>query len=307
MKIIDAHIHIFSEIDGANANGPVKGCGLGRTINAGICSPFIPPISMETSWPVELLLECMEQNGVSQAVLFQNPTIGSVNDEVGQAILQYPDKLTGLVQVDPFDENAVALAEELIDRYPFAGIKLEVSTGWGWTGIHSDRDFHYSMLKPLVQVAEKHGLMVAFDTGDTDSAAYLPEELGELADQFPNVIFVIEHGGYLTPEGSLEKWEAMTDNAKKENVYLGICAVPSLMESEYPCTAGNAVLKKLYDKVGAEKLIWGTDGPCTFKAYTYRQLIDSVARYADFLDREDLERIFYKNAGKVYFKAESAG
>lgn len=301
MKIIDAHIHIFSEVNGANINGSVKGCGLGRIENAGEISAFIPPISAETSFPVELLLEYMWQNEVCRAVIFQNPTIGSVNDEVGRAILKYPDKLAGVMQVDPFGEDARRQAETLIEKYPFKAVKFEVSTGWGWTGIHSDKEFHYEMLMPLIELARQNGLAVVFDTGDTASRAYLPDELSALAVRFPDVTFVIEHGGYLTSGGDVRKWEAMTDIARKDNVYLGICAIPTLLESEYPCREAGEILRVLYEKIGADKLIWGTDAPCTFKNYTYRQLIDWAAKRTDFLGEEELDQIFYGNAMKVYF------
>lgn len=301
MRIIDAHIHIFSEIKGANANGKVRGCGLGRIENAGEISAFIPPVSMDTCFPLELLLECMEQNRVCRAVIFQNPTIGSVNEEVGNAIIQYPDKIAGALQVDPFGMNSLEEARILLEKYPFRAIKFEVSTGWGWTGIHADKEFHYEMLKPFLELAMQKNLVVAFDTGDTASRAYLPEELAILVDRFPEVTFVIEHGGYLTPEGDTDKWEAMTNIARKDNVYLGICAIPTLMESEYPCMEANKVLEILYEKVGADKLIWGTDAPCTLKNYTYRQLIDWIAKHADFLTDEELDKIFYENARRVYF------
>lgn len=301
MNIIDGHIHIFSEINGVNSRGPVTGCGYGKTRNSGVESPFTPPFGEKTSYDVELLLETMRQNGVSKAVLLQNPTIGSVNEEIGEAIRKYPEILTGVIQVDPFAKDAVGQAEALLARYPYRAIKFELSTGWGWTGIHAEEEFHYDLLVPLVKLAQEKDLVVVFDTGDTDSRAYLPEELQALAERFPAVNFVIEHGGYLTPDGDVEKWERMTDIGRLPNVYLGICAMGSLMEEEYPCQKGNRLLKHLYEKVGADKLFWGTDAPCTLKVYTYRQMIDSVARHADFLSEADLQKIFYDNADKLFF------
>lgn len=302
MKIIDAHIHIFSKIDGQNEHGTVKGCGYGKILNEGIESPFMPPFTDETRFTAEMLREVMDQNGVEKAVLFQNPTIGSVNEEIAQAIRKYPERFTGVLQIDPFADDAMAQMEHLIAQGVFSAIKFELSTGWGWTGVHKDREFHYSMMNPFVELAKEHNLSVVFDTGDTFSRAYLPEELGLLADCFPEVTFVIEHGGYLTPDGDLKKWEAMTDIAERKNVYLGICAVCSLIEDEYPCQKGNEILRKLYRKVGVDKLVWGTDAPCTLKLYTYRQMIDAVRVHADFLSGEDLEKIFYSNAEKIYFR-----
>lgn len=301
MKIIDAHIHIFSKINGANAMGAVIGCEYGKILNAGTRSAFMPPYTEKTLYNAEMILETMNQNGIDKAVLLQNPTIGNVNEEIGEAILKYSGRLAGVLQVDPFAADAVQKVEQCLTRYPYCAIKLELSTGWGWTGIYEKTEFHYDMLKPLIEVAFAHKLTVIFDTGDTNSRAYLPKELCKLAECFPNVPFVIEHGGYMTPDGDRKKWEAMTDLVKIPNIYFGICAMGSLLEEEYPCKKSLELLRQLYDKAGAEKLLWGTDAPCTLKSYTYKQMIDSIVKYADFLSEEDLKKIFYDNAEKLFF------
>ena len=302
MKIIDAHIHVFQSVDGANLNGFVKGCGLGRVDNAGEISAFIPPCAGETAFPVEAVLETLKQNGIEKAVLFQNPTIGSVNETVGQAIMQYPEIFAGVLQVDPFAEDALNTAETLAERYPFCAVKMELSTGWGWTGIHHAVEFSYSMLDSLAELAEQKGMAMVFDTGDTDSAAYVPGDLRSFASKHRGIPIVIEHGGYLTLGGDTAKWEAMTDIARLPNVYLGICAVPILLLDDYPCRESLKLIEKLYRKAGADKLIWGTDAPTTLKRYTYRQMLDYFLNGADFIPDSGKDKVIYENADRIYFK-----
>jgi len=302
MKIVDAHIHIFSSVHGENARGRVNGLSFGQTENAGEIVQFIPSYFRDTAFPAEMLDAVMRENNICSAVLFQNPTIGNVNEEIGQLLITQPDRFAGMLQVDPFSGNALEQTRRLLDTYPFAGIKFELSTGWGWTGIHAEQGFHYDLLYPLIEEAAKADLVCAFDTGDTDSAAYLPEELDDLTDRFPQVVFVIEHGGYRTPGDDRNKWETMTEIARKPHVYLGICAIPSLLESVYPCKEAVSLLQELYNKVGAEKLLWGTDAPVTLKNYTYRQLIDWVRKESGFLTDAEIELILHGNAEKVYFK-----
>lgn len=301
MDIIDGHIHIFSRIDGANAMGPVRGCGLGRTENAGVISPFMPPLCEGTCFNAAMLMETLSQNGVSGAVLMQNPTIGSCNEEIGSALLAHPGVLAGAMQVDPFRPGAADLAAGLAGKYPFSALKLEVSTGWGWTGIHHASDFSYKMLCPLIELAGEHSLAVVFDTGDTDSYAYLPGEISALARSYPHVTFVIEHGGYLTPGGDISKWDDMISAALADNVFMGICAMGILLDDPYPCAAANEYLRRIYSRLGAAKLIWGTDAPCTLKKYTYAQMVDSVAVHARFISDADRELIMAENARRIYF------
>lgn len=301
MKIIDGHIHIFSTINGANLNGKVKNAPYGKINNAGIVTPFIPPLNEKTCFTAEMILEMMEQNGVECCILFQNPTIGFVNDEVGQAILKYPNKFSGLVQIDPYQKDAEKQADLLLKKYPFSALKLEMSTGWGWSGIYHDSNFKYEKFLSIIDFAEKNNIPVVIDTGDTKSFAYKPDELGNIIKKFKKVHFVIEHGGSMTPEGDEDLWQKMVKLGLNENVYMGISAMPILLNDPYPCDAANNLLKRIVKLIGSDKLIWGTDAPTTLKMYTYRQLIDWVLIHSDFISEDEKENIFFSNAEKLYF------
>lgn len=301
MKIIDGHIHIFSTINGTNLNGKVEDAHYGKINNAGIVTPFIPPFNKKTCFTAEMILEMMEQNGVERCVLFQNPTIGSVNDEVGQAILKYPNKFGGLVQVDPYLKDAEKQADLLLKKYPFSALKLEMSTGWGWSGIYHDSNFNYEKFLPIIDFAEKRNIPVVIDTGDTNSFAYRPDELEKIIKCYKNVRFVIEHGGSMTPESDEALWQKMVKLSLYENVYLGISAIPILLNDPYPCNAANDLLRRIVELIGSRKLIWGTDAPTTLKMYTYRQLIDWVLIHSDFISDVEKEYIFFNNAESLYF------
>ena len=301
MKITDGHIHIFSEINGCNSRGTVTGCGFGKIRNAGEEVLFMPPLTEKTCFTAGMLLEVLRQNSVERAVLMQNPTIGIVNQEIGTAVSGHPDILAGVVQVDPYGTEAAAQAEDWIRKYPFSAVKFEMSTGWGWTGIHHDSGFRYEKLYGLVDVAAQYNLAVVIDTGDTDSYGYLPDGIGKMADTYPQVKFVVEHAGYLTLGGDRELWSRMVKLGQKENVYLGICAAGSLLKDPYPCRKTAGVLHQIYNWTGAGKWIWGTDAPCTLKDYTYLQMIDYVSDSCGFLTETEKEQLFYKNADDVYF------
>ena len=300
MRIVDGHVHIFSRVNGRNANGPVVGTSYGKTLNAGVESSFMPPYYEKTCFPVDVLMETLRQNGVEKAVLLQNPTIGSVNDEIGQAMRAHPKMLAGTLQVDPFAMDATAQMEAWLSLYPFAALKLELSTGWGWSGIHRAEKFSYRQLGELLEAASARRLTVIVDTGDTASYAYKPESMKELIGMFPDVAFVIEHGGYYTPGCDEESWQAMVALGRLENVYMGICAMGVLLEDPYPCEKADMLLRRIKNVIGAEKLIWGTDIPSTLKLYTYRQMLDAVF-LSDALSSAEKEKTFFKNAERLYF------
>ena len=305
MMIIDGHVHIFEKVNGANAQGCVRGTRYGQVENAGCETAFIPPMNEKTCFTLPMLQKMMQQNGVEKALLLQNPTIGIINDLIGQSIVANPETFAGVVQADPFQPNASDEIKKWLSKYPYAAIKMELSTGWGWTGIHFNEPFHYSMLQSVADIAMEWDIPVIFDTGDTSSHAYLPDELEEFVDQNPGVKFVIEHGGYLTPDGDKNIWHQMISLGRKDNVYMGFCAVPTLLGSEYPCREAVDVLNELYETVGPDKLFWGTDAPTTLKTYTYEQLIRWAYIHAEFLTEEDRRKLFYDNALKLFFRTNS--
>jgi predicted TIM-barrel fold metal-dependent hydrolase len=88
--------------------------------------------------------------------------------------------------------------------------------------------------------------------------------------------------------------------ACKPNVWLGLSAVPVLLDDPYPCSRSTTLLRDAIELVGAQKLLWGSDLPVTLSAHTYRQLVDTIRREADFLLEEEKRQILGGNARDVF-------
>ena len=125
-----------------------------------------------------------------------------------------------------------------------------------------------------------------------------------LASHFGNLIFVLEHLGYLTAQDlscpkMKQKWRRLIGLAARENVYLGCSAWGYLLEDSYPGHLSLQFLKEAADAVGSEKLLWGSDVPSTLNLYTYRQMLDVVRVHADFLSDKQKDDILWRNAAKL--------
>jgi hypothetical protein len=99
------------------------------------------------------------------------------------------------------------------------------------------------------------------------------------------VKFLIEHLAYMTADSypdpdAREKWLRMVKLAKKKYVFLGFSAIFFLMEEEYPCPNSIGLLHEVVNRVGAQKVLWGTDIPTTLNKYTYRQMMDLILKHA---------------------------
>ena len=44
-------------------------------------------------------------------------------------------------------------------------------------------------------------------------------------------------------------------------------------------------------RIGADRLMWGTDMPIVMRFWTYRQNIDFIRRYCSFLSAEEMDAI----------------
>ena len=79
-------------------------------------------------------------------------------------------------------------------------------------------------------------------------------------------------------------------------VFFGCAAFSFLLDDEWPYADSLRLLREAVELLGSTKILWGSDIPGTFKKYTYRQMIDIVAKHADFLKPSEIDRIMGLNA-----------
>jgi hypothetical protein len=281
--IADAHIHIFSHP----------------------CPNLTPPEIDDGRFPADRLLALMDREGVDKAVVVQNPTIGTVNEEVAAAVEAHPDRFAGAVQVDPTAPDAAEALRRFASRDGMRALKLEMSEGWGWTGIHSGLRLSDDVFAPLWGIAGELGLRVILDPGPPGNPGYQVEEIAALAARLPHVHFLLEHLGYLTKAewgnaAARRRRTEMLRLALRPNVYLGFSAVGVLLEEPFPCPRTAELLEEAVALAGAHKILWGTDAPYSLRQYTYGQMLDTVREHPG-LDGGSRALILGGNARRLFF------
>lgn len=304
--IIDAHAHIFSRIAGENRSGKLHSSRYGWvTVNGNSPKSMLLPFFTETSFEPEVLIRLMDREGVDKAVLLQNPTFGINNEEIANAIGQYPERFIGTVQADPMHAGAAETIRKFAGMPRQNILKVEMSEDWGWSGIYPGLKLDETPMTNLWEEVAAHNFQVIIDTGPVHQFGYQIEAIDKISGEYPDTIFIIEHLGYMTPENYWnpelrKRWAECINLARKKNIYLGFSAAGILMEEEYPCKQSLALLKETVEKVGAEKVIWGSDVPVTLNLYTYRQMLDIIRLKADFLTPLDREKIMGRNAREIF-------
>lgn len=300
--VVDIHIHIFNRINGKMKEGLTSSMDFGRIKSNDRVIQFMPPYFKETAFQADTIIELMDFTGIDKAILLQNPVIGTVNDEINEAILKYPDRFAGTIQVDPLDPEAVNIIKKYSSNPRQNILKFEMSDGWGWSGIHKGLTLENDAFIPIWRLASEIGLQVIIDPGRPNNAGYQVEALDRITEKYPDITFILEHLGGMNKENihNKKRWLEMIKLGRKDNIYLGITSIGAGLREDFPCRMALELLKESFEIVGAEKLLWGSDLPSNLKFYTYKQMADIILSYADFLNLEEKKMIMSGNAMRIF-------
>lgn len=302
--IIDCHMHVIPVWCGAR-NGiiPIKGERYGkvRFEGKGIERIMPPSFTNMTVWP-EMVLEYMEWTGVDKAVLLQAPLYGVHNEYVSEVLTNHKDKfIAGFGLLDPRDEDASEKVSHLIKNMGFRGIKFEVPDVPFWL---NDEEYF-----PIWERIQKEEGILALDLGwnkDDNPYCFQIKQLRELLKHFPQITVVVLHLGVSRLWDQSQKYpfsylqETLALN-EFPNVWFELSGVPLLCEAEeYPYPRAQEIIKVVWEAVGADRILWGTDFPTVLEACTYHQALNLVKRNCDFLSTEDKNKILGENAMRLY-------
>jgi len=306
--IVDAHAHIFREMQGHTATGPTRSLPFGKVqCGDGSVIRLLPPLSPgPAAFPPESLLQHMDWAGVDKAVLLQAPFYGDVNEYVHDAVTRWPDRFIGSGQVDPRAANARETFRRITDDFGFRILKFEMSPGTGLLGLYPDLTLDDDSMAWLWEEADRGRMAIALDLGDAASPSYQTGQLARILEQYRNVKIVIAH--LARPPMDKEDdsrldalWREQILLARHPNVWLDLSALPERHHSEtYPFPSACRYVLRAAEMVGPQKLLWGSDAPGLLLRATYPQLLSFVAEARSSFPAEDLRRILGGNAVHAY-------
>lgn len=181
----------------------------------------------------EQLIAQMDRNGISNALVF--PFLGGnfTNRSIEEATEKYPDRLTGICAVNPFDKNAADELERCLKK-GFRGLKLHPFLH----GLNLSSHLNDCLFE---LVRDYKGIVIAHGTSDLYNC---PLEFDRMAKRFPEIPIVMAHSGYFW------EWEQAIEIAlENDNLFLETSRVP-VYETE-----------RILEKAGTKKVIWGSDSP----------------------------------------------
>jgi predicted TIM-barrel fold metal-dependent hydrolase len=211
----------------------------------------------------EEIVDLMDQYGVVKSII-------SYPDNAVTLAAQkaYPDRLTALAWINPNEAGAAEAFASLCEKKLVAGLKLHPL----FNAYVADDEIVY----PLMEIAVKKDLPVFVHSGHPPFS--LPWSVGRLAEKFPLARVVMVHMGH----GHGVYIQAAIETAiKTENIWLECSGMP--MHSK---------IKEAYERVGSERLFWGSDLP--FHHYAVEIMRTEVSG----LGPRELAKVFHDNAKK---------
>ena len=106
--------------------------------------------------------------------------------------------------------------------------------------------------------------------------------------------------GYFTKDGDWDFPEEVLEIYRRSNLSIEIMFPISWGGKwDYPYPEAQRLVRGMHHLFGAEKLVWGSDMPNVERFCTYKQSLDYVLRYCDFLNGREMDRILGANAAEI--------
>jgi predicted TIM-barrel fold metal-dependent hydrolase len=197
------------------------------------------------------LVAKLDAAGVDKGVVFPFVEGNFTNDFVKNAFDERPDRLIPYCAVNPWELDAVDVTRQCIAEWGFKGLKLHPTIN----GFHlADND----LVGPLFQLAEEldfpiivHGASDLFNS---------PPEFALMAQRYPRVPLMMAHMGFFW---SVE--QAIEFAGQFENLYLETSRAP-IFE-----------IQTAVKRIGAHKVIWGTDSPFVDYEFEFKKMERSTS------------------------------
>ena len=304
--IVDAHSHIFPRIHGLNAVGPTRGLGYGRAMIGGKMVQVTPPLGDGLAHSPEQLMANLDWAGVDRAVLLQGPFYGECNAYVLDALDKYAARLAGAAYFDPWMAGSRKTFELTLEAAGFCAVKLECSVPSGLCGIHPEAQLGSPDLEWLWQELERRGLVLVLDLGGIGSRSYQTEAVRTIAVRHPSLKIVVAHLGQPRPEAEAKPdqwkmWEEQVDLGLLPNLWFDCASLVAFVNEEgYPFLSVERYLRLAIERIGADKVMWGTDLPGTLLHASYRQYVELAKRHTEFLSTREQALVLGENALQVY-------
>lgn len=200
--------------------------------------------------------------------------------------------------IDPYAPDFASQLKKLAKDDRFVGIRLRNGK--------EKKAIDYTDEKVIASLREVAKAGLAVDLLVNGGGIEAAQSIDRLARAVPEVRLVVDHviGYNFDGKAVPSEWiEAVKKLGENRNVW---CKVSGLYQRSIPQPAPREidhykeVLDALWEHLGKDRLVYGSNWPCTKKSGDYTSYVRLVNRYFASKGQEACERYYWQNAAEVY-------
>ena len=272
--IVDAHLHVWQPVpDHPN--------------------PSVTTVSPVCDVPIDLLRDYMDEFEVDRAVLVQPLFPGEDNSYVADCARADPDRFAAVCVVDPRKPGAADRLEHWARERGCRGMRLRPA-------VPAEKEaFSHQDTFPLWERAAELGVVINVLCNADDVPA-----IAAMAARFPTVDIIIDHMAHPDVTAGVEApaFQKLLDLSKHQRVYVKPTGYYYCSREPYPHKDCWDFFRKLYERFGANRLVWGSDFPHVLLKTGYRRCLLLQERAYDYLSPSEMQLIMGENAARLYWR-----
>jgi predicted TIM-barrel fold metal-dependent hydrolase len=263
-------------------------------------SQYMPVGMQQIVAPPELMLAQMTYAQVDHTILQTGWGYGAMNDYNAFAQNQYPDKFTAMLNVDEPRAYTEAGLREFDRAHRQLGLRAVYFALDAFARYDFDIEFFDPRMDAFWSKVDASGLPVFFEATsmpDYTVASYVRNivKLHRLMQRYRNIRWVLVMGPPVAAFGRSGTWdfpEEVLAAYRHDNMLVEVM-FPITWGGvwDYPYPEAQGLIEDMRNKLGADRLVWGSDMPNVERFCTYRQSIDYVRRHCGFLTASEKDLI----------------
>ena len=279
---------------------------------------FFPPNLRNLEFTPHSLISEMDYAGVDFAFLHTNPMLGRHAAFLAECIRLYPDRVGSMAPVDEWriisqTDDVIAETQSAIRTHGLQGIKFNTRAAFGEDPMAWDAGPYGPFWEAATELGVPifitlgcgPGSFAGASTGRQFEAGYVGEQriLIDWMNRYPDSVCSITHGF---------PWRVFVDGDKivlPDDVWIPFDNPKLSLEVCFPVRIGDlfdfpyhevhSTLEAMVDRIGSDRLLWGTDMPFQNRFCTYRQSRQWIEKYCDFLSEDDLANIMGHTCARI--------
>jgi hypothetical protein len=283
--IIDSHIHLWNRLHGEDSGVERKALSWGRAIQDGKVYYATPPAFEDSLSTYERALAHMDFLGIERAVVLQEYMDGKQDDYLATVRRECPKRFSCTALFDRhYYDDPLGCFKHAVDEQKLQGFLVKSPDPLP--------DLATARLLPFWQACAERGLPIVLKNG-------APAEARKLMEMVPQLKVVFSHfAGTGGKEADYQ--ERLNLVAAFPNASIDSGALTYRLR--YPFPQAKERLHQAVEKVGAERIAWGTDypRPGLHCEASYKQQLEFITIDCDFMTPAQRDQLLGGTALRVY-------